>query len=144
MHPKAKRKIFTLAHCSFLRAPYWLSPRVASRKASLSKEVRSHCTRLPVYRLRLNALIGLTNISVMQEVISSQTLGYVFPFSQFSFPTDISCVVLSEGKKSAFFKVPELHLHHMYPSNVTPDRPHCAFQAHVGYAVRDIQPLQAR
>lgn len=34
-----------------------------------------------------------------------QSLAYIFPFSQFSFPTDISCIVLSEGKKSTFFKV---------------------------------------
>ena len=44
------------------------------------------------------------NINALQEVLSSQTLTYVFPFSSFSFPTDISCIVLTEGKKSAFFK----------------------------------------
>ncbi len=48
---------------------------------------------------------GLTNIGILQEVIAAQSLAYVFPFSQFSFPTDISCIILSEGKKSAFFKV---------------------------------------
>lgn len=47
---------------------------------------------------------GLLNINALQEVLSSQTLTYAFPFSSFSFPTDISCVVLTEGKKSAFFR----------------------------------------
>ena len=37
--------------------------------------------------------------------MASQTLGYIFPFSRFSFPTDLSCIVLSEGRKSTFFKV---------------------------------------
>ncbi|OCH95277.1 hypothetical protein OBBRIDRAFT_767998 [Obba rivulosa] len=47
---------------------------------------------------------GLLNVRVLQDVMSSQTLSYVFPFSQFAFPTDIGCIVLSEGTKSAFFK----------------------------------------
>ncbi|KAI0811039.1 putative alanine racemase-domain-containing protein [Irpex lacteus] len=47
---------------------------------------------------------GLVNITTLQEVMNSQTLAYRFPFSQFSFPTDISCIILTEGKKSAFFK----------------------------------------
>ena len=44
------------------------------------------------------------NIRALQEVMDAQTLGYVFPFSQFSFPTDITSIVLAEGRKSAFFK----------------------------------------
>ncbi|PCH38721.1 hypothetical protein WOLCODRAFT_115930, partial [Wolfiporia cocos MD-104 SS10] len=47
---------------------------------------------------------GVLNIRALQEVISTQTLAYTFPYSQFSFPTDITCIVLSEGSKSAFFK----------------------------------------
>ncbi|KAL6309164.1 mini-chromosome maintenance replisome factor-domain-containing protein [Sparassis latifolia] len=47
---------------------------------------------------------GLLNVRALQEVMSTQTLVYAFPFSQFSFPTDISCIVLGEGSKSAFFK----------------------------------------
>ncbi|KAJ3553347.1 hypothetical protein NM688_g3664 [Phlebia brevispora] len=47
---------------------------------------------------------GLTNIGVLQEVMTSQSLAYVFPFSRFSFPTDIECIILTEGKKSTFFK----------------------------------------
>lgn len=49
--------------------------------------------------------VGLVNITTLQEVMNSQTLAYRFPFSQFSFPTDISCIILTEGKKSAFYKV---------------------------------------
>ena len=44
------------------------------------------------------------NVRALQEVMDAQTLAYVFPFSQFSFPTDISCIILAEGRKSAFFK----------------------------------------
>ncbi|KAK7693128.1 hypothetical protein QCA50_002694 [Cerrena zonata] len=47
---------------------------------------------------------GLMNVHALQELISSQTLAYKFPFSQFSFRTDNSCIVLSEGRKSAFLK----------------------------------------
>lgn len=48
---------------------------------------------------------GVLNVRALQEVMATQTLSYAFPFSAFSFPTDISCIVLSEGSKSAFFKV---------------------------------------
>ncbi|KAI0713283.1 mini-chromosome maintenance replisome factor-domain-containing protein [Earliella scabrosa] len=47
---------------------------------------------------------GVMNVRTLQEVMDAQTLAYVFPFSQFSFPTDISCIILAEGRKSAFFK----------------------------------------
>ncbi|KAI8998908.1 putative alanine racemase-domain-containing protein [Trametes punicea] len=47
---------------------------------------------------------GVMNVRALQDVIDAQTLSYVFPFSQYSFPTDISCIVLSEGRKSTFFK----------------------------------------
>lgn len=48
---------------------------------------------------------GLTNIRTCQEVISTQTLNYQFPYSSFAFPTDMGCVVVAPGKRSAFFKV---------------------------------------
>lgn len=44
------------------------------------------------------------NVRALQEVMDAQTLAYVFPYSQFSFPTDISCIILAEGRKSAFFE----------------------------------------
>ncbi|KAI1790741.1 mini-chromosome maintenance replisome factor-domain-containing protein [Ganoderma leucocontextum] len=47
---------------------------------------------------------GVMNVRALQEVMDAQTLAYVFPFSQFSFPTDVACVVLAEGRKSAFFR----------------------------------------
>lgn len=47
---------------------------------------------------------GVNNLRVVQGVMNDQTLAYEFPFSRFSFPTDISFVVLTEGKKSAFFQ----------------------------------------
>ncbi|ETW81835.1 hypothetical protein HETIRDRAFT_417895 [Heterobasidion irregulare TC 32-1] len=47
---------------------------------------------------------GVMNVMAIQDVMESQTLSYKFPFSQFSFPTDIQFIVLSEGKKSVFLK----------------------------------------
>ncbi|KIJ69602.1 hypothetical protein HYDPIDRAFT_24427 [Hydnomerulius pinastri MD-312] len=48
---------------------------------------------------------GIMNIQAVQEVINSQTLEYIFPFSsKFTFNTDISVIVVSEGRKSAFFQ----------------------------------------
>ncbi|KAK0448360.1 uncharacterized protein EV420DRAFT_1567556 [Desarmillaria tabescens] len=46
---------------------------------------------------------GLLNLRAMQEMMTSQTLQYVFPFSSYSFETDVVFIVLSEGNKSAFF-----------------------------------------
>ncbi|KIP01863.1 hypothetical protein PHLGIDRAFT_79981, partial [Phlebiopsis gigantea 11061_1 CR5-6] len=47
---------------------------------------------------------GLANLRALQDVLSAQTLAYRFPFSQFAFPTDLRCIVLSEGAQSAFFR----------------------------------------
>ncbi|PBK96464.1 hypothetical protein ARMGADRAFT_1052439 [Armillaria gallica] len=46
---------------------------------------------------------GLLNLRAMQEMMTSQTLQYAFPFSSYSFETDVVFIVLSEGNKSAFF-----------------------------------------
>jgi hypothetical protein len=48
---------------------------------------------------------GVLNVRTIQQVINTQTLDYKFPFSEFSFPTDISFVVLAQGAKSALFEV---------------------------------------
>jgi hypothetical protein len=47
---------------------------------------------------------GIMNIRAVQEVMDAQTLEYSFPFSKFSFPTDIVTIVLCDGRKSAFFQ----------------------------------------
>ncbi|KAJ8481423.1 hypothetical protein ONZ51_g5994 [Trametes cubensis] len=47
---------------------------------------------------------GVMNVRAVQDIMDAQTLAYVFPYSQFTFPTDISCIVLSEGRKSTFFR----------------------------------------
>ncbi|KAI6126213.1 hypothetical protein EV401DRAFT_2258355 [Pisolithus croceorrhizus] len=47
---------------------------------------------------------GLMNIRAIQEIMTSQTLQYTFPFSRFTFETDISAIVLVEGRKSTFFQ----------------------------------------
>ena len=44
------------------------------------------------------------NVRAVQDIMDAQTLAYVFPYSQFTFSTDISCIVLSEGRKSTFFR----------------------------------------
>ena len=48
---------------------------------------------------------GVLNVRAIQQVMNTQTLAYKFPFSEFSFPTDISFVVLAQGSKSALFQV---------------------------------------
>src|SRR5882762_10083374 len=50
-------------------------------------------------------VIGIMNLKALQDVMSTQSLPYVFPFSQFSFPTDLGFVILAESRKSAFFQV---------------------------------------
>ncbi|KAJ7184146.1 putative alanine racemase-domain-containing protein [Mycena filopes] len=47
---------------------------------------------------------GLRNLRALQEVMSAQTLEYIFPFSRFAFQTDIVFLILSEGRKSTFFQ----------------------------------------
>ncbi|KAF9228597.1 hypothetical protein BS17DRAFT_772215 [Gyrodon lividus] len=48
---------------------------------------------------------GVSNIHAIQDVMDSQTLLYIFPFSStFPFNTDISVIVVSEGRKSTFFQ----------------------------------------
>jgi len=47
---------------------------------------------------------GIMNLQAMQNVMTSQTIAYIFPFSKFLFQTDTTFVVLTEGRKSAFFK----------------------------------------
>ncbi|KIY67975.1 hypothetical protein CYLTODRAFT_375033 [Cylindrobasidium torrendii FP15055 ss-10] len=47
---------------------------------------------------------GLLNLHRMQEMMTGQKLEYVFPFSTFSFETDVDFVLLCEGSKSAFFQ----------------------------------------
>jgi hypothetical protein len=51
-------------------------------------------------------IVGIMNIRAIQDVMNSQTLEYIFPFSsKFRFNTDISVIVVSEGRKSTFFQV---------------------------------------
>ena len=49
---------------------------------------------------------GLVNLHATQEMINVQRIAYKFPFSQFTFETDLGILILSEGRKrSAFFTV---------------------------------------
>ena len=48
---------------------------------------------------------GVLNVRTVQQVIDTQTLAYKFPFSEFSFPTDLNFIILAEGTKSALFPV---------------------------------------
>ena len=57
-------------------------------------------------------MTGITNIQAIQNVINSQTVDYIFPFSsRFTFHTDLSIIVVSEGRKSALFQVMPVHCH---------------------------------
>ncbi|KAG8688923.1 hypothetical protein FRC09_012663 [Ceratobasidium sp. 395] len=46
---------------------------------------------------------GMENVRVIQDVLLRQTLGYRFPYSSFDFKTNITSVVLTEGKREALF-----------------------------------------
>jgi hypothetical protein len=58
---------------------------------------------------------GVLNVRAIQQVMSAQTLAYKFPFSEFSFPTDIGSVVLAQGSKSALFQVRKQQSLVVYP-----------------------------
>lgn len=48
---------------------------------------------------------GMHNLKDVQDVMSNQNLRYAFPFSQFSFNTEIGFILLVEGRRSPFFTV---------------------------------------
>jgi len=45
---------------------------------------------------------GMRNLAAIRDVAKQQTLRYEFPFSNFSFETDISIIMLTSGRTSAF------------------------------------------
>ncbi|KAF9479744.1 hypothetical protein BDN70DRAFT_878513 [Pholiota conissans] len=47
---------------------------------------------------------GVANIRAIQEMMKSQTLDYVFPYSGFQFETDVTFITTTDSKKSAFFQ----------------------------------------
>lgn len=50
--------------------------------------------------------VGVKNIQALRNALTMQTINYHFPFvSPYQFPTDLSFIVLTEGKKSAFVEV---------------------------------------
>ena len=51
---------------------------------------------------------GVRNLRDVQDVMSNQNLRCAFPFSQFSFHTDIGFVLLVGGRQSPFFTVKSL------------------------------------
>lgn len=48
---------------------------------------------------------GLVNLQRMQDMMTSQKLEYIFPFSKFSFETEVNFLLMCQGSKSAFFQV---------------------------------------
>lgn len=59
---------------------------------------------------------GVRSLKEIQEVMSNQSLRFFFPFSQFSFNTEIVFLMLVEGRRSPFFTVESLHVS-MYLAN---------------------------
>ena len=47
----------------------------------------------------------MRSLKDVQDVMNNQQLRYVFPFSQFSFNTEIGFILLAEGRRSPFFTV---------------------------------------
>ncbi|KAF8604692.1 hypothetical protein BDV93DRAFT_95535 [Ceratobasidium sp. AG-I] len=46
---------------------------------------------------------GMENARVIQDVLMKQSLAYRFPYSSFDFKTNITSIVLTEGKREALF-----------------------------------------
>ncbi|KAH8102871.1 mini-chromosome maintenance replisome factor-domain-containing protein [Cristinia sonorae] len=88
--------------------------RVAFEPESVNEDIHSGALQLPQGSVLLvtehgvqeGKLVerGIMNVRALQDVMVSQHLAYSFPFSRFTFPTDITCIVTTEGSKSAFFK----------------------------------------
>jgi hypothetical protein len=56
-------------------------------------------------RLYLPLSPGVTTIRAVQEMMTHQSVEYIFPFSNYTFETDVNFIVLANGKQSTFFKV---------------------------------------
>ena len=68
----------------------------------------------PLHKLELLAtrffppsFTGIENTRAIQEIAKHQNLRYKFPFNEYSFPTDITLITLTEGKESLLMKVKE-------------------------------------
>lgn len=82
---------------------------------SIKEDLHSGWLQVPASSVYLFAESGITegtiqekgihNLRAVQGLMAGQTLDYVFPFSRFTFPTDVSSIVLTTGTKSAFFQV---------------------------------------
>jgi len=55
----------------------------------------------------------MRSLKEVQDVMNNQQLRYAFPFSHFSFNTEIGFILLVEGRRSPFFTVgsPYVHTH---------------------------------
>ena len=53
---------------------------------------------------------GMHSLKDVQDVMSNQNLRYAFPFSEFSFNTEIGFILLVEGRRSPFFTVEFPHV----------------------------------
>ena len=56
------------------------------------------------------AVSGVRSLKDVQDVMSDQSLRYVFPFSRFSFNTEIGFLLLVGGRRSPFFTAGSLHV----------------------------------
>lgn len=63
----------------------------------------SLCHGQEVFFLLVNP--GVMNLRAAQATMRNQSLEYIFPFSSYTFETDINFIVLANGKKSTFFEV---------------------------------------
>ncbi|QRV89501.1 hypothetical protein RhiJN_17519 [Ceratobasidium sp. AG-Ba] len=56
----------------------------------------------------VNQFPCVENVRAIQDVLSRQTLAYRFPYSSFDFKTNISSIVVTEGKREALFAKTDL------------------------------------
>lgn len=87
-HPQHKKEDQDL-HSGWLQVP----------KGSLYLVTEAGITEGPVDS------VGLDNIRSLQQVMTSQILDYESPFTRFPLTTDLSVMILTQGKTSALFQV---------------------------------------
>lgn len=79
--------------------------RVGEKGMFVAPSLSSSC------KVLLIICVGMENIQALHDIISSQVLLYKFPFSHFSFPTNITLMTCTDGKRSLFLKVRKLDPH---------------------------------
>lgn len=128
--PGVTEKIFLQDISKYLPDLLYCLQRLRSKKEKLTRKV-FHIDVDFFYSTA--GASGVRSLEDVQNAMSNQSLRYVFPFSQFSFNTDIGFLLLVEGRQSPFFAVgsptsvfilPPISLAHIQQTDISlPFRP---------------------